>query len=136
MDHDSNPDDPIDLSKLILLKRFAVHLIAYSFDCSSIPWFNRILLPKNAPPVGQELTIFFGNYDQENDLLPFLKDTFDILHDNRFKAPKKFNISVGSNFIEVVESVDVLNSSEPVAKLRSQGNVVVDVRGRRFSYSV
>ena len=136
MDHDSNPDDPIDLSKLILLKRFAVHLLAYSFDCSSIPWFNRILLPKNAPPAGhqlQELSIFFGNYDQENDLLPFLKDTFDIFHDNRFKTPKKVNISVESEGTDA-DMLD-LNSSEVVAKLRSQDNVILDVRGKHDAFS-
>ena len=53
----TNLDDPIDLSKLTSLKRFAVHLMVTfvfdSTDYTTFPWFNRILLPKDARPVSQ-----------------------------------------------------------------------------------
>ena len=134
-----NSDDPIDLSKLTSLKRFAVHLrVSLDFDYSddpeyiesAIPWFNRILQPRNTPPVGEqleELSVTLFDYDQEN---VYLKDTFDILLDDRFKTLKKINISVGSELDEDIDLVDVLDSSEAVAKLRSHGDIVVNVRSK------
>jgi len=136
---DFHSDDPIDLSKLTSLKRFVVHLISTlddsdleSIDYPTIPWLNEILQPKNAPPAGQqleEISILLFSYDK-NDLLPDLNDTFDILLDNRFKTLKKINISIGSDLEEANKVVDMLNSSEHMAKLRSQEDMVVDVRGK------
>jgi len=94
------------------------------------PWFNRILLRKDPLPQQlEEMSIILPSYYQEDDLLPCLKDTFDILLDDRFETLKKINISVGLDSDDI-DVVDVLNSSEPVAKLRSQGDMVVDVRGK------
>jgi len=131
--------DPIDLSKLTSLKRFAIHLtVSYVFDdpdsmaFTAFPWFNRILLTQDPLPVSQqleEISILMFDYKRENDLLPCLKDTFDILLDDRFKTLKKFNISVGLDWDDM-DVVDVLNSSQPVANLRSQADMVVDVRGK------
>jgi len=133
-DHSDN--DPINLSKLTSLKRFAVHMtVTYDsdnhdfFDYTTFTWFNRILLPKDAPPVSQQLEEISIYYNGDDDVLPFLEDTIDILLDDRFKTLEKINISIGSGENGLIV-VDVLNSSEPVAKLRSRGNMVVDVRGK------
>ena len=81
---DIDHSDPIDLSKLTSLKRFAVQLrVSYVIDYTAFPWFNRILLRKDPLPQQlEEMSIILPSYYQEDDFLPCLKDTFDILFDD------------------------------------------------------
>ena len=136
----SDFDDPIDLSKLTSLKRFAVHLNLKNFSAdtdvmaisTNFPWFNGILLSMDPLPVSQqleEISILLFYSDPAGNILLYLKDTFDILLDNRFKTLKRLNVSISSSAEIVHYVVDVLNISGHVAKLR-QGGVIVDVRGK------
>jgi len=55
------------------------------------------------------------------------KDTFDTLLDKKFKNLRNLNIDAYSQR-DVEKAVGTLNRSRDIARLRSQRNLVVDIR--------
>ena len=134
--HEEGPEDPIDLSKLTALRRFAVHLTVESCAPTRtlFPWLSKILRSGCSTSVIQQLEelsirVLYGNDCCYSPMINILhwKDTFDTLLDKKFKNLRNLNIDAYSQR-DVEKAVGTLNRSRDIARLRSQRNLVVDIR--------
>jgi len=142
--HEENPDEPIDLSKLAALRRFAVILQVMHMNNTEMAqtpffWLSKLLRSGYSTSVSQQLTDISirvhyyhrGLYFSEVSDILHWKDIFDTLLEDEFKNLRVLNILVNDQYeLELYKVVEMLNTSVYVKRLRARRNLVVDVRGK------
>ena len=128
--------DPIDLSKLTALKRFAVYLKKVSNKHKTkthFLWLSTILRTGYSTSTIQQLEelsirVLYDRYSPVINIFHW-KDTFDMLLEDEFQNLRILNILVDAySQSEVDKAVGMLNRSRDIARLRSRRNLVVDIR--------
>jgi len=137
--HERDPE-PIDLSKLAALRRFAVSVrVVNDSGTAWTPflWLSRILRSSYSTSVVQHLediSIWVRYWAICHpvvlDILHW-NDTFETLLADEFRNLQNLNIFVDAPSEDVVDqAVEMLENSVYVKKLRARRNLVVDIRGK------
>ncbi len=139
---EENPDEPIDLSKLPALRRFAiVSNLKVVDDAEMIRtpffWLSKLLRSGYPTPVSQQLEVIsmlvcydFHDFSVVRDILHW-KDILDTLLEGEFNNLQRLNIFViAQSEGDANRVVNMLNESVHVKGLRARRNLVVCVAGK------
>ena len=137
--HDDDPKHPIDLSKLLTLRRFSVFLpVVYDSETTRTHflWLSKILRSSYSTSANQQLEDISIrvcsvaiNHSIVLDILHW-KAIFDTLLEDNFQNLRNLKIFVDGHPEHVDMVVELLENSVDVKSLRARRNLVVDIRGK------